>query len=147
MPRVSISRESSANCCPPMEWRPPATEMTLPFFRAVWMRLRHSSMEPGTAISRTRAELSCEWMSFTCRPVDKLPGGATSVNCGGFLTKHPEKHSAAPDMNPVLKNLRREILKGDRWLMLVPPAYTLSAKVSGGKQRLKRHTAARASCR
>jgi hypothetical protein len=66
--------------------------------------------------------------------VGKLLGGATSVNCGGLLIKHPEKHSAAPDMNPVLKNLRRETLLGDRWLMLVPPAYTLTAKVSGGKQ-------------
>jgi hypothetical protein len=72
-------------------------------------------------------------MSFTSRPVGELLGGAASVNCGGLLIKHPEQQSAAPDMNPVLKKLRREILIGDRWLMLVPPASTLSAKVSGGK--------------
>jgi hypothetical protein len=72
-------------------------------------------------------------MSFTRRPVAKLLGAATSVNCGGFLIKHPEKQSAAPDMNPVLMNFRREILIGDRWLMFAPPACTLCAKVSGGK--------------
>jgi hypothetical protein len=62
-------------------------------------------------------------MSFTCKPLGKLPGGdADTVNWGGFLIKHPEKQSAAPDTNPVAMNLRREILVGDRWLMLPPPA-------------------------
>jgi hypothetical protein len=110
-----------------MEWRPPATEITLPFFRAFWMTLRHSSMELGTAISRTSAELSLECISFIRSPVGKLlAGSAEAVNWGGFLIKQPEKQSAAPDMNPALKNLRREIFIGDRWLMVVAPACTVS---------------------
>jgi hypothetical protein len=86
-------------------------------------------------------------MSFTRKPPGKLLGGAAeAVNWGAFLIKQPEKQSAAPDMTPVLKNLRREILIGERWRMVVPPAYCFK-KVSGGKPGLKRHTTAGASCR
>jgi hypothetical protein len=87
-------------------------------------------------------------MSLTRKPAGKLLGGCgEAVKWGGFLIKHPEKQSAAPDMNPVLMNLRLEILLGGRWLMLAPPACTPSAKVSGGKQGLKRHSTAYAPCR
>jgi hypothetical protein len=101
-----------------MEWRPPATEIVLPCRRAFWMMVRHSSMDPGTLISRTRAEFNCECTSFTRRPGGVLLAeGVAAVNFGGLATQ-PDRQAAAPDISPAWMNPRRVILVGERCFML-----------------------------
>ncbi len=58
--RISISRVSAPNCCPPMACRPPATDITFRSLRAARTRLCTSSRDRGCEIPSTRVGLSWE---------------------------------------------------------------------------------------
>src|SRR5215472_3252855 len=81
-------------------------------------------------------------MSLTFRPPTRLPAGAAEAEkCGAFLTRHPEKQSAAPDITPVRMKLRREIATAGRWFMSFAPAL-LGNSFCEGKQGSDRSQAA-----
>ena len=56
---------SVANCWPPIEWRHPEMDMGRPFRDARRTASASSWTLLGVSSSRTRVQLSCEWMSLS----------------------------------------------------------------------------------